>query len=186
MNYRLESALRDRSTSVSLLDALELADNPDYVLPEAYLPRVTDVNGDKKFTGERDCFVHSSARIINPVENMIVTFVQLDPDGSIGTDFILDVEQYVPHGFLARLTCPQRNLVPEAVNVDYIVDMDHIYLDQGTMADGIRRTVWFRPLDIRNGFYMRGTEKIRICEDFTDYTNQKSRQWLLRKYIMRR
>ena len=187
MNYKLELALRDRSSYVNIFDTFDLLDNEDIVLPQYYIPQMFEADEKTRATSPKNCFIRTTNKIITSSESTIVSFIQLNSDGSIEDDTVLDIEQFVPNGFLVRLTCPQRNLSADAVQVDYIVDMNKIYLDQSTVPNDTKRHVRFRRMEIRSGIYTDGERKVKISDEIiTDFNNPKSREWLLRKYIIRK
>ena len=63
MNYKIEQALRDRSSYINIFEALELEDNENIIIPKCYIPKIVKSDGITRATNPDNCFIHTTGRI---------------------------------------------------------------------------------------------------------------------------
>ncbi len=149
---------------------------PDHYFPEV---RITDT----------DVFIKAHEKDVRPDGIDQIVYVLFDRQGQVMDDN-LEWLQVLPHGFLARLSVSSRNKVAEALQLDYIIDLDNIMTEEITAsvtdADGneVPMTIsQFIPIHIEAGMITRGTEKIPFDTHFAQFDLQENREYIFRYLI---
>lgn len=146
-----------------------------FKFPEGYLPKVV-ITGD-------DMYLESVARSFGPDGNDIVSYVLFDKCAQAIDDNV-PLIQVIPHGFLAKLTVPQRNKIPDTMQLEYLIDMDAVNIETFVDESG-DRYARFLPVEMEGDCVVRNGMKIPLDHRFATLSNPHSKMDIFKLFIPR-
>lgn len=165
----------------NMFPLIKLLKDENFKFPSLYMPEIQE-------TGT-DIFIQGKEVDLQPDGVMDIFWGIADKNGKLvelGDQWI----QYLPHGFLIRMHAPQKNLSPEMLEIDYIIDMDHVNLCECTIPqadwDKTKLSMVYS-ISIENGIYTNPDgQKIHIDERLVGFSDIKTRTMLFREFVTHR